>query len=113
MAIPHLQSGQACSVLPADVATDTLQSLALFKDPHLEVIRMVLPAGKSIPPHHVNGPITIHCLAGEVVVKSEQQTYSLGAGDLQYFAGGVEHQLEAIQASVLLVSIVLIPSSAS
>lgn len=112
MAISHLQSGEVCAVIPSNVATDSLQSLALFKDPHLEVIRMILPAGKAIPPHHVAGPITIHCLAGEVSVRSEQQEHQLYAGDLQYFTGGVAHQLQAITDSILLVSIVLLPPSA-
>lgn len=108
MAIPHLSSGQVSAVLPSSVAIDALQSIALFKDTHLEVLRMVLPAGKTIPPHHVNGPITIQCLAGEVLSKSGQQEQVLRAGDLQYFAGGIEHQLHANQDSALLVTICIL-----
>lgn len=108
MAISHLSSGQVSSLLTSSLATDKLQSLALFKDSHLEVIRMVLPAGKVIPPHHVKGPITIQCLSGEVLSKSDQQEQVLRAGDLQYLAGGVEHQLQANLDSALLVTICLL-----
>lgn len=108
MAISHLSSGQVSPLLPSSIATDKLQSIALFKDAHLEVIRMVLPAGKLVPPHHVKGPITIQCLTGEVLSKSDQQEQILRAGDLQYLAGGVEHQLHANQDSALLVTICLL-----
>ncbi|MFA9273942.1 MAG: cupin domain-containing protein [Candidatus Aquirickettsiella gammari] len=108
MAIAHLASGQVRSILQLAAPPDTLQSIAIFKDAHLEVIRMVLPAAKVIPPHSVNGPITIQCLAGEVVVTADAQEHRLLAGDLQYFTGGVVHQLNAIQDSALLVTIVLL-----
>jgi quercetin dioxygenase-like cupin family protein len=110
MAIPHLASGQVSSILPSSASVDTVQSIAIFKDPNLEVIRMMLPTAKMIPPHRVNGPITIQCLAGEVLVTADSQVQRLHAGDLQYFAGGVMHQLEAIQDSALLVTIVLLPA---
>ncbi|MBC3874711.1 cupin domain-containing protein [Undibacterium flavidum] len=108
MAISHLSSGQVCPLLPSSVAIDNLQSIALFKDPHLEVIRMILPVGKSIPPHHVRGAMTIQCLIGEVLSKTDQQEQVLRTGDLQYLAGGVEHQLHANQDSALLVTICLL-----
>jgi quercetin dioxygenase-like cupin family protein len=110
MAIAHLASGQVRSLLPLAAPSDTLQSIAIFKDANLEVIRMVLPTAKVIPPHSVKGPITIQCLVGEVLVTADSQTHRLLAGDLQYFSGGVVHQLEAIQDSALLVTIVLLPA---
>ncbi|WP_395005730.1 hypothetical protein [Undibacterium sp.] len=46
MAIPHLASGQVSPILPLPAPPYTLQSLAIFKDSSLEVIRMMLPAKK-------------------------------------------------------------------
>lgn len=51
MAIPHLASGQIASVLPLGAALADAKTTALFKGPHLEVMRMVLPAGKKIAQH--------------------------------------------------------------
>lgn len=114
MAIPHLSSGQVASVLPLGEMLADAKTTALFKGPNLEVMRMVLPAGKKIAPHHVSGPITIHCLEGEVGVGVgvENQRQILRSGDLLYLAGNVKHDLLAISNSSLLVSVVLLPATA-
>lgn len=112
MAIPHLASGQVASVLPLAASLADAKTTALFKDPHLEVMRMVLPAGKKIAPHHVSGPITIHCLEGEVDVGVENERRILSSGDLLYLAGNVEHDLLAITNTSFLVSVVLLSAAA-
>ena len=112
MAIPHLASGQVTSVLPLAASLADAKTTALFKGPNLEVMRMVLSAGKKIAPHHVNGPITIHCLEGEVDVGVENERRILRTGDLLYLAGNVEHDLLALTNASLLVSVVLLTTSA-
>jgi quercetin dioxygenase-like cupin family protein len=112
MAIPHLASGQVASILPLGVALADAKTTALFKGPHLEVMRMVLPAGKKIAPHHVSGPITIHCLEGEVDVGVENERRILRSGDLLYLAGNVKHDLLAITNTSVLVSVVLLSATA-
>lgn len=108
MAIPHLASGQVTSVLPLAASLADAKTTALFKGPHLEVMRMVLPAGKKIAPHRVSGPITIHCLEGEVDVGVEDERRILQTGDLLYLAGNVQHDLIALTNASLLVSVVLV-----
>ncbi len=108
MAIPHLTSGQVASVLPLGALIADAKTTALFKGPHLEVMRMVLFAGKKIAAHHVSGPITIHCLEGEVDVGVESERKILRAGDLLYLAGNVKHDLIALTDAALLVSVVLL-----
>lgn len=112
MAIPHLASGQVTSVLPLAASLADAKTTALFKGPNLEVMRMVLPAGKKIAPHHVSGPITIHCLEGEVDVGVENERRILRTGDLLYLAGNVEHDLVALTNASLLVSVVLLTANA-
>ncbi|MES2046876.1 MAG: cupin domain-containing protein [Pseudomonadota bacterium] len=112
MAIPHLASGQVASVLPLGPLLADAKTTALFKGPHLEVMRMILPAGKKIAPHHVNGPITIHCLEGEVDVGVENERQILRSGDLLYLAGNVKHDLIALTNTALLVSVVLLTTAA-
>lgn len=46
MAISHLASGQVTNVLPFEASLAEVKTTALFKGPHLEVIRMVLLEGK-------------------------------------------------------------------
>ncbi|HQD15015.1 MAG TPA: AraC family ligand binding domain-containing protein, partial [Ottowia sp.] len=73
----------------------------------LEVMRLVLPAGHRMPPHHVPGEITIQCLEGVVRVDVAAASHDLPAGHLMYVAGGVEHALTAIESASVLVTIAL------
>ena len=51
--------------------------------PHeLEVMRLVMPAGKTMPSHWVKGEITVHCLEGEVDLTAHGQTQRMKAGQL-------------------------------
>jgi quercetin dioxygenase-like cupin family protein len=112
MAIPHLASGQIASVLPLGAALADAKTTALFKGPYLEVMRMVLPAGKKIAQHRVSGPITIHCLEGEVEVGVESERRILRQGDLLYLAGNVPHDMIALSNASLLVTVVFLSAAA-
>ncbi len=65
MAIPHAQSGQVIDVRPLGPSLADERTVALFKTDDLEVMRLVLTAGKSLPPHKVAGEITIQCIEGK------------------------------------------------
>ncbi|WP_310735336.1 hypothetical protein [Mitsuaria sp. TWR114] len=66
MALPHAAPAQPIDVAPLGAALSGTPSSALFKSEGLEVMRVVLPQGKSLPPHKVDGEITLHCLEGEL-----------------------------------------------
>ena len=107
MAIPHAASGQVVDIVSVGDPLPSTKSYALFKSAQLEVIRVVLPTGKSFPAHSVPGEITMQCLEGKVEVTAEGQVQPLAAGQLIYLAGGVEHGLVALQDALVLVTIVL------
>jgi len=102
MAIPHAKSGEVIDVRPTgnDKITTTL-----LKTDSVEVIRLVLPAGKIIPEHDVAGEITVQCLTGRVLFKSGGESRELTAGHLCFLTGGEPHAVEALEASCLLVTI--------
>ncbi len=107
MAIQHAVSGEPVSVLrPANTPGDR-QTVALFKTNELEVMRVVLPKGKSMPAHKVAGDITVQCLEGSIRFNSDGKDQLLAVGDMLYLAGGVVHSLTAIEDSCTLVHIVL------
>ena len=102
MALPHAQSGQIIDVSPLGSRLRSTVSTALFKAEDLEVIRLVLLAGKGIPPHRLSGELTIQCLEGVVEVSSDDPC-TLDAGKMLYLRGDEVHSLRAIEdASVLL-----------
>ena len=111
MAIPHAVAGQPTDVRPLGAALRAAQTVALFKSEELEVMRIVLLAGKSMPPHAVPGEITFQCLEGRVALTSgagaEAKTEVLLAGQLVYLAGGAVHSLLGVEDASVLVTIVL------
>lgn len=107
MAIQHAVSGEPVSVLPPVNPEVERQSVALFKTNELEVMRVVLPKGKSMPAHKVAGDITVQCLEGSIRFNSEGKEQVLAVGDMLYLAGGVVHSLTGVEDACALVHIVL------
>lgn len=107
MAIQHAVSGEPVSVLPPTSPAGQRQTVALFKTNELEVIRVVLSKGKSMPAHKVAGDITVQCLEGSIRFNSDGKDQVLAAGGMLYLAGGVVHSLTAIEDACALVHIVL------
>jgi quercetin dioxygenase-like cupin family protein len=111
MALPHAAPAQPVDVAPLGAALTTTPSSALFKSEGLEVMRVVLPKGKSLPPHKVDGEITLHCLEGELelIVQRDgaEQRHALRAGQLCYLEGGVVHAVTGVVDASALVTIVL------
>lgn len=107
MAIEHAASGQLIDVQPLAGKLAESKTSALFKSHELEVMRLVLPAHKSMPMHSVKGEITVQCLEGEVQFNAGGRTQHMQAGQLVWLAGGVEHGLTALRDASLLVTIVL------
>jgi quercetin dioxygenase-like cupin family protein len=96
MAISHANSGDALDIHPLGAKLIASQTIALFKSKNLEVMRLVLPKGKGMPMHRVEGGI-------DVVV--DGQSKPLGAGQLMYLSGGVPHSLTAMADASVLVTI--------
>ncbi|SDU05936.1 hypothetical protein SAMN05216296_1540 [Pseudomonas pohangensis] len=110
MALKHAASGEVLQLLPATPAT-ALISQALVCAPRLEVMRLVLEAGKLIPGHAVAGPLTIQCLTGCVEVQTAGVWQNLQEQQLIYIAEGVEHALQARDGAIVLVTLVRLPHS--
>ena len=109
MALTHTPSGQVVSVLPLGDRLAQATSSAILKAGQLEVMRVVLPAGKSMREHQTPGEITVQCLEGTVEFQSAGTTHLLRAGDLLHLQARAPHALSAIHDSSLLLTICLAP----
>jgi quercetin dioxygenase-like cupin family protein len=109
MALTHAASGQALDLRPLGERISTAKTSALFKSRDLEVMRVVLLAGRSLPLHKVPGEITIHCLEGSLGIELDDATVRLNAGELLYLAGNATHGVTAITDASALVTIALKP----
>ena len=107
MAIPHAESGQIIDIRPLGERLKSAVTTTLVKTDHLEVIRLVLPAGKEIPPHKAPHEITVQCLEGVVNFTSGERTQMLEAGQLMYLRSEELHALTAVEDSSVLVTILL------
>lgn len=107
MAIRHAQPGERVSVLPLEATSAERKTSALFKSRDLEVMRLMLGAGATVPPHSVAGDITLQCLKGTVVISTATGETQLDAGDLTFLLGGDMHAVKAISDCSVLVTIAL------
>ena len=112
MALEHAHPGQVIDVQPLGSNIPTAKTTALFKSTDLEVMRLVLAPGKSLPPHKVLGEITIQGLEGYMEVTSEGKSHLLRAGQLLYLAGNAIHSVAALEDSSALVTVALKNSQA-
>ena len=106
MSIPHAQSGEVISLISGAALSDSkTQTLAKTED--LELIRLILPAGKEIPSHKAPGEITVQCLEGRVAFTAGGKTQELTPRKLLFLAAGEPHAVKAIEHSSLLVTLLL------
>ena len=106
MSIPHAKPGEVIH-LPLGAALGSSKTTTLVKTSGLELIRLVLPAGKEIPTHKAPGEITVQCLEGRVAFTADGKTQELTAGQLLYLSAGEPHAVKAIEESSLLVTLLL------
>jgi len=106
MAIPHAQPGDVIDVRPLADKLAASKTKTLIKTPLVEVIRMVLPAGKVLSEHKAPGEIIVQCLEGDVTFTTMGEPKKLRAGDMLYLAAGEPHALEAVESSSFLLTIV-------
>ena len=107
MAIAHAQPGQLIDVRPLGAQIGHERTTTLAKTEKLELVRLVLPKGKEIAEHRAPGPLTVHCLEGQVKFTALGNTATLEAGSLLYLDAGQPHALWAESDASLLLTIQL------
>jgi len=107
MAIPHAKPGEIVDVRPLGASLASAQSKTLVRAEQVEVIRMIIPAGRDIEEHKAKGEIVLHCLEGRVAVTAFGKTHGLEAGKLLYLPTGEPHTVKGIENASLLVTILL------
>lgn len=106
MSIPHLKSGEIVQLLLGNALGDS-KTTTLVKTTDLELIRLIIPAGKIISFHKAPGEVIVHCLEGRVAFTAEDRTQELTVGQLLYLNAGVLHALKGIEDTSLLVTLLL------
>lgn len=109
MAQTHANSGEVVNVAPFGRLLAASTTSAIFKASQLEVIRLVLHAGKSLREHQAPGEITVLCIEGSVEFSTPDGAVILSKDDFLHLNAEVPHALKAITDSSLLLTICLPP----
>jgi quercetin dioxygenase-like cupin family protein len=107
MAIPHAKPGEVVDVRPLGPGLASAQTRTLVRAEQVEVIRLVIPAGKEIEEHRAKGEIVVQCLEGKVAFTVFGKTQTLEAGKLLYLPTGEPHMVKGIDNASLLLTILL------
>ena len=73
----------------------------------IEVILLVVPAGKEIPQHKAKGEVVVRCLEDRVAFTVFGKSQNLEAGHLLYLPTGEPHAIKGIEDASLLVTALL------
>ena len=109
MAIPHAQPGEVIDVRPLGSALAAAKTGTLLKTEKVEIIRLVMAAGKVLKEHKAPGEITVHCLEGKIAFTALGQTHELMAGQMLYLGAGEPHSVKCIEDASFLLTILLHP----
>lgn len=107
MALVHTLPAEAVDIGPLGPALRSTRTSALFKSDQLELMRVVLAAGATLPAHAVAGEITVQCVEGAAELTLDDGAVTLRAGQLLYLPGGCRHGVRALADCSLLVTLVL------
>ena len=105
MTTTRAQPGDLIDIQPLGQQLADHKTESLLKTDQLEVIRLVLPRGKSLAEHQAPGDITVQCLEGRISFTCLGKTQTLAPGRLLSLLAGQPHALEACENSTVLLTI--------
>lgn len=84
---------------------DNHRQISLVNRHGLSLILLYFEEGGTLPEHEADGEVSIHVLEGTLEVGTPEGTERVEAGELLMLAPGVEHDVDALEASKMLLSI--------
>ena len=111
MADSHSEAGELINVCPLGSQLESKKTTTLVKTDHLQIIRLILKSGKSLPNHSAPGILIIQCLEGRVIFKCLGKTHELSPGQLLHLPPAEPHAVECLETASLLLTIFPIPAA--
>jgi quercetin dioxygenase-like cupin family protein len=78
----------------------------LLNQPELGLVLLAFKAGGSLAEHRYDGSFTLHTLSGAVRLRMPHASIDLAAGQLSVVGPGIVHDVEAIEESTCLLTLV-------
>lgn len=107
MALQHALPLEPIGLLSEPPGVAAGSSVSLLKTPHLQLMRLVLGAGQTLPEHRAPGDCTLQCLKGELELIQADHRVLLQEATLVMLPAGAELHVRATRDSVLLVTLLL------
>jgi quercetin dioxygenase-like cupin family protein len=77
----------------------------IVKYEDFRIVLIALKTGAKMPDHRTKGRISIHTIAGHLLVRAEGRTFDLPMGTLIALDHGLPHDVEALEESACLLTI--------
>jgi quercetin dioxygenase-like cupin family protein len=107
VALDHAQPGQPIDIAPLGAALRESSTHAILKTRSLVLMRVVLRAGETLPPHSLRGESTLLCIEGAAEVSMDAATCRLRASQLVLLPAQTQHVVRAPADTSLLLTIQL------
>jgi quercetin dioxygenase-like cupin family protein len=78
---------------------------ALYRRGPVTIALFAFEEGAELTDHAASGLVTIHALAGELAVRTDNEIHALPAGTMLVLAPGVRHSVRAARPSEMLLSV--------
>lgn len=111
MAHRRIKPGEVINLYEPEDDLPRNTTLALMKTSDMEAIRMVLPEGKEVTEHSVDGEVSIQCIDGKTEIVVGDETHLLTEGDWLYLSRHQPHSMKVLANTVLLVTILFVQNS--
>jgi quercetin dioxygenase-like cupin family protein len=105
--VRHAEPAEVVDVRPFGKEISIATTKVLVKTKDVEVLRMVVPAGKEIPTHQTPGSIIVHCLEGRIEFHALGKIQTLEPGQMFFLPKNEAHSVKGLEDASLLVTILL------
>jgi quercetin dioxygenase-like cupin family protein len=86
-------------------ATGDRHGSSLVKGDGINVALMMLKKGAKLQEHHTRAPVTVHVIEGRINFIANGQTHAAARGTIIALDRGIEHSLEAVEESALVLTV--------
>lgn len=90
--------------LPLGAGISQGTSATVLETNRLQLIRLVVPAGRVVPAHRVPAEVTVHVIEGQVSLLHEGNEAEMHPGDVIFLCPQELHSLRGIKDSTVLVT---------
>ena len=96
--------GEIVDVRPLGSELTTAQVAPLMKTSDLEVFRVVVPSGTTVPKHEFSREVIVHCLEGRARLVSPGEVHDLRAGQLLFYSSDEPFSVLGLEDASLLIT---------